>query len=190
MVTCSFLGHGRLYDEGLYPSILEAVNQVVNRDTEIEFVFDRQTHFQFLCLCAVLETRQHNPGKLLKITFMSRNDINEQEWEYPGINGFPFCIFDKIIKLPELTCPINKAHIKWRRERRKLVDYSDFLACYEYPDLWDDGFEMYKHALRCSTLTIFNVANDKTAQAIKEDIARLETKQQYIIQAVKSGKSL
>lgn len=189
MAICSFLGHSRIYDVGLYSGILKAVGQVVKQVAEVEFVFDRQTHFHFLCLCAVLETRQRNPEKLVKVTFISRNDVNEQEWQYPGINGFPFCIFDKIIKLPELTCPINKAHIEWRRERRELVDRSDFLVCYEYPDLWDDGFELYKHALRSPTLTVFNVANDKTAQYIKDSIVKLETKQQYIIQAIKSGKS-
>ena len=189
MVTCSFLGHSRIYDVGLYSGILKAVGRVVKQAAEIEFLFDGQTQFHSLCLCAVLETRQRNPEKRVKITFISRTDIEEQERRYPGVNGLPSCIFDKIIKLPELTCPMDKAHIEWRRERRELVDRSDFLVCYEYPDLWDDGLEIYKHALRCPTLTVFNVANDKTARYIKDSIARLETKQQYVMQAVKNGKS-
>ena len=61
MVTCSFLGHSRIYDVGLYSGILKAVGRVVKQDAEIEFLFDRQTQFHSLCLCAVLETRQRNP---------------------------------------------------------------------------------------------------------------------------------
>lgn len=188
MGICSFLGHNCIYDVGLYHSILKVVKQIVKQDTETEFVFDRQTQFHSLCLCAVLEARQRYSEKRVKITFISRNDMDEQERLYPGINRFPFCVFDKIIQLPELTCPVSKAHFEWRRERRALVDHSDYLVCYEYPDLLDDSIEIYDYALRSSTLTIFNVVNDKTSQYIKDSIVKLDTKQQYIIHAKKNGK--
>lgn len=191
MVTCSFLGHEHLYDLELYPSILKAVKRVVAQDTEIEFIFDKHNPFQFLCLAAILETRQHNPEKRLTTTFISDNNFDEvwQEhgWMWTGL--FPSCAFDKVIQRPKKAAELNKLHVEWRRDKRDLINRSDFLICYEYPDLRDHYCDLYEYSLRKRRLTVLNVVTDETAQAIIKSMDGLVTKEHYIVQSVKNGKS-
>lgn len=191
-VTCTFLGHYDLYDWGLYPRILKAVESVVAEGSEIEFIFDRHSSFQFLSLVAILEVRQHNPAKRLYTTFISENNIDEQ-WQKSSsmwLEGlFPSCVFDKIILLPEKTSELKKLHFQWRRDKRDLINRSDFLICYEYPDLRDHYCDLYEYAIRQRRLTVLNVAKEETAQTIIKSMEELETKEQYIIRSVKDGKS-
>lgn len=191
VVTCSFLGHEQLYDLELYPSILKAVERVVAQDTEIEFIFDKHNPFQFLCLAAILEARQHHPEKRLTTAFISDNSIDE-DWQEHGwmwMGPFPSCAFNKTIQRPKKTAELNKLHVEWRRDKRELIDLSDFLISYEYPDLQDHYYDLYKYGMRQRGLTVINVAKDETAQAIKDSIERLTTKEQYIVQSLKNGKS-
>ena len=69
------------------------------------------------------------------------------------------------------------------------MDRSDFLICYEYPDLRDHDCALYEYALRRRGLTVLNVAADETAQAIVKSMDGLDATAQYVIQSVKNGKS-
>lgn len=189
MVTCSFFGHETLYDWDLYPRILKAIQHMAAQDTEIEFVFDRYSPFQFLCLSAILEARQRSPDKRLKTTLLTRYDLNELWRRFPWGPLFPSCAFDKVIHLPEAPEAHRKQPWAWRREKRALLDRSGFLIGYEYPDLRDTLYDSYEYALRRSGLTVIDVTARETAQAIRDHIKTLETTKQYILHAREAGKS-
>lgn len=189
MTICSIFGHDNLYDLDLYPIILKAIKKVVSQNIEVTFVFDKQTQFTALCLVAILEARQRNPDKRLNTAYFTRSALEEVKLQPFSADLFPSFIFDTIIQLPDVTCDLSKAPFEWRREKKALINHSNYLICYEYSALHDHYFDIYESAFKRADLTVYNVIKQETAQAILDSVNMLETKQQYIFKSLKTGKS-
>ena len=188
MVTCTFMGHEEEYDLNLKENLARAVQRVVRLDSKIEFVFQRNTHFNFLCLAAALEARQRNPKKEIVLTLIACGGsapIMES-----GL--LPLCAFDKVVRLPPAAegAGRGKQYPEWKKAEREMLRKSDCLICYVYPDLRDSFNDLYEFAMRQPELAVFNAADPDTADAIRrEGVARLEADRQYIVRALWKGES-
>lgn len=144
VVICSFMGHDKEYDLKLKGNLSKAIQKVVKLYAEIEFVFYKQTRFNFLCLAAVLEARQRNPQKRIVLTLITRDNST------PILQSerFPLCVFDKVICLPhvEEVADKSKWYLEWKKAEREIIKNSDCIVCYAYPDLRDSFNDMYEFA--------------------------------------------
>ena len=59
MAVCTFLGHRGAYDHDIYQRLLNAVQQVVSKNDEVEFLIGARGTFYELSLLAAFHIKQH-----------------------------------------------------------------------------------------------------------------------------------
>lgn len=184
MIKCSFVGSYQ-YDLDLYEKIQTEIKNIISKDNRIEFLFYR-TSPDFYCLCfwAVKKAKQQFPSKRITISLISRQseqDIHANQYMYfPGSWAF-----DKIIPVSESKKNSTSHCNIWDKIERKIVQESNYIIAYCYPNLHNTDYSLYKYSLNQSHISLINLANKETSFFIKQSIKSLP--QQHILEQINSG---
>lgn len=173
MITCSFIGHKKIYDGLLYEKLLRTVNRIVQQDDEIDFLFSRNGAFYNLCLKAALHVKQRYPQKKITLTLV----INESKSKTlieplrQGNTYIPLCVVDKIIAVSVQTQASNADNITdCKKIDYWIIQQSTHLISYIYPAFhYNTENQLYMYAQN-RNLTILDITTAATARKIAKNI--------------------
>lgn len=185
MVTCMFIGSSQ-FDFDLYEKIQTAVEKVISKDDEIEFLFYRKAmKFHCLCFLAVLKAKHQFSNKKITITLIA-TDINEERLTETKLLGPPIWAFDKIAPILN-TKDIKQTANLWNKIERKMVRESNYVIACCYPELRDIQYNLYTYALSQQHNLVFNLIDEKTTEFIQETIKTLPQDERFILEQINAG---
>lgn len=186
MITCTFIG-SKQYDFNLYDKIQEAVENLISKDNEIEFLFYRKTlKFYQFCFLAVLKSKYQFPNKKITLTLIT-DDIEEEKLLEINSLGLPTWAFDKFTPILLSKKSQDWPICLWNRIERKMVQKSNFVIAYCYPQLHDVEYSLYKYALNQKQVIVSNLIEKKTTNFISESIKTLPYNDRNILEQIDAG---
>ena len=187
MLTCSFLGHSKLYDPNIkiYGNLNLTIRKLIMNHDEIEFlIYQMGTYhmgeFYNLCLAAIMEAKQRYPVKKFIFTKIKDPKIGNDLCEKGKV--IPDYFYDKTIAPFD-----NYTTIHLKQILRWIISKSHLLLCYIYKDFYDYNSE-YEYAQK-NNLTIFNMIDTDTEEYITRSINLLSEREQFIINKMNNGHS-
>lgn len=175
MTICSFIGSHDVYDKDIYSRVHTAVNNIIEENDKVDFLFYCINPFISICLRAVLETRSSYPQKV-SITLV----LNESDYEgfkSQNSDNPPYCMVDKVILL---SAPDSKEEdpIRFNKKvQRWIIRNSTHLVCYLYRQIYTEKNQLLDYAKRKS-VSIIDLTDKSTEQAICKDIELLPEREQ------------
>ncbi len=174
IITCSFLGHGTVYDSAVDGLLSACIKRLVRQNDEVTFLFYRNGAFYDRCLYAALAARQHNPQKKIVIAC-----IAGARWEQPC---FPDWLIDRVIETPPEIAALGDQNplALFRQTERWMLRQSTHLIAYLYPGLRDPQSRLLAFAKKCG-LTVCDVTSQETAAFIAQSVEELPQKERFVV---------
>lgn len=184
MAVCSFLGHSEIYDLNLRPCIEMAIEKILAREQEVEFLFHCQGDFYNQCLVAVLGAKQRYPGRV-RLTLL----LETEKLKAAGCAGTMQAVkivFDHIIPL-SLAANTEKNLRSWKKAVRAFVLNATYAITYYYSDLRDEWATLYKAVKK--EMQVIDLTREGTTVYIRDCIGKLPEEEAAVLEKINAGKS-
>lgn len=178
MKKCYFLGLDEIYDLDLMGRVNEELEQLVQKEDQIEFWFFSVVHpFEFSCLYLAIKMRSKYPEKDIKIVKVYdpvRSD-NPDSWYDTAYNcRFPWIFPDRTDLAPVMDEGFgqipSQAVNQLNKVERWVIRQMDVVIAYNYPRLENSVSSMIKHAQVSSNADIISISFEETERIIQEQI--------------------
>lgn len=183
MITCCFLGHGKLYDHNMKSTIKVAITNIISLDNEIDFLFHDFGEFYFLCYDCVKKAKAKFKDKKITMTVVSQHPL---EWDYWKVkfSGFSFDDFEKcicpVIEAETPYCKFNAHLFRW------VIEHSTFVIKYVYFDL-DFILKNDNHFTNNAKLLKIDLTKSTTQALIDEQRTKCSEIEQFIMKKRRQG---
>lgn len=193
MAVCTFLGHRGAYDHDIYQRLLNAVQQVVSKNDEVEFLIGARGTFYELSLLAAFHIKQHFPKKKITVTVVVIPEEREKVITAlkEGGTGIPPYIIDRVISPPPFPAPKNERNFTLVQDRlmRWMINQSTHLIAYQYLVFMETEKRQLLYA-RKQGIRVIDITSEETAEAIMEKLNQLSEQHRIIIHKLLEGETL
>ena len=176
MKKCYFLGLDEIYDLDLMGRVNEELEQLVQKEDQIEFWFFSVVHpFEFSCFYLAIGMRSKYPDKDIKIVKVYdpvRSDNPDSWFEAVYDRHLPWNLLDRIDLAPVMDEGFgqipSQAVNQLNKVERWVIRQMDVVIAYNYPRLENSVSSMIKHAQVSSNADIISISFEETERIIQE----------------------
>lgn len=178
MKKCYFLGLDEIYDLDLMGRINEELEQIVQKEDQIEFWFFSVVHpFEFSCFYLAISMRSKYPDKDIKIVkvYDPVKSDNPDSWYETAYNThFPWILPDRIDLVPVMDDGFSRIPTQFIQQMNKverwIIRQMDVVIAYNYPRLENSVSSMIKHARVSSHADVISISFEETEKIIQKHI--------------------
>lgn len=190
MATCAFIGHRAIYDPKLYAKVLEAMRALLRLKVREDFLFCPYNTFDYLCLPAAIDLRQHSFPKEARLSLMLEDkECDETERDTaPYAVHVPFCLFDRVeaVSTETRSYKANSVNRGLKKVQREALNRATHVFSYVYPELCTPEYQMLLYAQRRGA-QIIDLTEPETTAFLQEAIRRLPERERAILQLRSEG---
>ena len=182
MAVCLFLGHWDMFDADIDSRLQEAVECVVQKNKQVEFLVYASGYGQFYhrCLLAALRAKARQPQDITITLVLHEEAYEKYLLQKPG--SIPMCMIDKIVTPHFGDSNDSNTARRYIKVLRWLLDRSNYLISYLYKDLCSPANRLLDYAQKKAGHTALDITSSAIRQAILECVPRLSGREQFVFQ--------
>lgn len=189
MKTCTFIGHGQLYDKSIRNQLKIVIKEIIDNNHSIEFIFNEYNNFDKVCKTVMNEIQHKITGKKIILTSISEPPKEHNEY----ITNFNKDTIKGILDFDRYVSPLSKEQLEsfsvYYHQFCWAVEQSDYVISYVYEVLDKDLAKCIKVATN-SKARIIDLTNRETESLIALQFEQLCDKDKFILDKRKNGFTL